>query len=210
VGLLSLLVGGSLGIAWAALARSTEMGSRPAAIIGGAVLALVCIALQHGLLYMAHRADRTERLGPNSQLGLAAAASALVQPLSPAEYFRAQATPGRAFVWSVDAVLTVVAALIPLAIAFRRPYCRQCGSWYRTTLQRSLQPDEAAEFYDEMPELGPASNTNSVAVELAACTTGCGPWRLRLSWELESGRTKSKSLWLNEAQQTRLANWLGR
>lgn len=207
VGLLSLVVGGSLGVAWAALARRTEMGSRPAAMIGGALLAMACVALQHGLLYMAHRAERTE-LHSDPQLGLAAAASALVQPLSPIAYFRSQATTGRALLWSADAVLTVIAALIPLAIAFQRPYCLTCSSWYRTTLRRHLLPDEAEGLPRVLPELPPAFGTKQISMQLEACGAGCRPRRLRLSWKLEGGRTESMSFWLNHEQQQHLADHL--
>jgi hypothetical protein len=112
VGLASIGVGLALGLVLSALAAMTRTAGRRQLLVGTAVLALATVAATHVWLYRdfcsAWRAARIE----STQLAMFRPE----QPWSPAEYFARQLTPGRAVLWSVDAVLVAAAAVATVAL----------------------------------------------------------------------------------------------
>jgi hypothetical protein len=108
VGLLSLGVGGVLGLVVAKLAERAGVSCRMQLVIGTAIFALVAILAEHAWLYHDFRRQWTDARAREPQVALFRPE----EPWSPAEYVLNEWSPGRAALWCVDASLIVAGAVL--------------------------------------------------------------------------------------------------
>jgi len=88
------------------------------------------------------------------------------------------------FVWLVEALLMVAAAVVVTLPAMRVPYCDHCRTWYQTTRSGKLDVPRAqrlAALFDvALPE-----HPRSARYRVLSCDSDCGPARLDFSWEAD-------------------------
>ena len=116
LGLLPFVVGAILGVLIMRLAGALQnIGQWPLmiAVVG---FAIVTVATEHAWLYRDFRRQWYETRAANAQVALFRPES----PWSPIEYVAREFTPTHAMLWSADAVIIIVSAVIVPYIA-RRP-----------------------------------------------------------------------------------------
>jgi hypothetical protein len=106
-GVVSLVVGLSLGAALVATARRERIADVRRLVVGTLLFALLTAATEHALVYRDFR--RQWRDAREKEPAIAAARP--LEPWSPVEYLRREATPGRLVFWGVDFVLIAGAAV---------------------------------------------------------------------------------------------------
>ena len=107
VGLLSLGVGGLLGLVIAKLAARIGESNRKNLVIGTVLFALVAVLAEHAWLYRDFRRQWVDARAREPQVALFRPE----EPWSPAQYIRHEWSPGRLVLWSVDATLIVAGAV---------------------------------------------------------------------------------------------------
>ncbi len=110
------------------------------------------------------------------------------------EYMRAEAARGRelfghrvrgAFLWGwwgVESVLVLIATVLPIHWALKRPYCVRCRSWLRGIRSGRVSAAAASELADHFGLPRPKT-VSAAAYRLLSCRSGCGPSLFELSWE---------------------------
>lgn len=212
-----LLIGALLGLMLVGWLRTTQTAQRAVALLG--VLLAVCgaVFVEHYVCYRTalHDATADERLDLARQ-AFPEQAGRLGQAPVPDhfwEFMRSEAERGRPLIgawvakgawawcsWSVEAALTLVAALAVVVPALRLPYCARCRSWYRTTrsgrLRASVLRRLAAELGIEWTHVPPAAR-----YRVLTCESGCGPMGLELSWRSPRRERERELAWLDESQR---------
>jgi hypothetical protein len=107
VGLLSLGVGGMLGLVVAKLADLAGVRCPKRLVVGTVLFALVTVFAEHTWLYRDFRRQWTDARAREPQVALFRPET----PWSPAEYVRHEWSPGRLALWCVDATLIVASAV---------------------------------------------------------------------------------------------------
>jgi len=115
LGLLSLGVGGLLGLVIAKLADLAGVGCWKRLVIGTMLFALVTVLAEHTWLYRDFRRQWRDARAREPQVALFRPE----EPWSPAEYMRHEWSPGRLALWCVDATL-IVAAAVGVVLVRRR------------------------------------------------------------------------------------------
>lgn len=203
--LFSLACGAIIGLGAIVAMRIAGLGHRGSIRAGSLLAVAVFVGGQHHFHYRVAQQLETARQAENRALQTKAqgAFPQLAERLGPdpprslAEYIKRQAAAGRPLVgdwvargpwawasWGLDAALVAIGTWGVMTPALRRPFCRRCQSWYRTTRAGKLAAHEvpvlAALIGATVPEpSGPGF------YRLLACRSGCGPWRLEMVWHGE-------------------------
>jgi hypothetical protein len=209
--LFPLLVGVGLGAMLVGVMRAAHIAHRPTLVTGALLAAAVAVVGQHYAYYRAAQRVEAER---QRSLGLAATAFPEVQarvapPRNVLDFLRREAIRGRPLplgyvargdwawlTWSLEGLLVLAATLAMVIPAMRMPYCRRCGTWYRTIRGGRLRP-AAIEPLAALTGTTIAAGTARARYRAAHCQGGCGPTRFLLSWEEPDGRTYMAVAWLD-------------
>jgi len=180
----------------------------------GAVLALALVV--GGQHYWSYRAARSARAGTQADLEKARRAFPNIAkdlvappPEGVIEFLRAEAARGREIFgyrvrgtllwswWVVESVLVLIAAVLPLIWALKRPYCVRCRSWLRGSRSGRVSASAACKLANRCGLPSPKS-TSAAAYRLLTCRSGCGPSLFELSWEQGRG---TGNAWLNAEER---------
>ncbi|MBN1908649.1 MAG: hypothetical protein JW818_02825 [Pirellulales bacterium] len=221
------LLGLLLGACLVATARMVEFAHRPTLAVAALVLSVSAVLTQHYLGYR-EACQKVEQesatiLLAREKLGESVQARLPLKPAGFVDFMCQRAERGRVLstawgkwtakgaaawtTWGLDGLLVVGPCLGLVILGWRRPYCRECRSWYRTTQAGRLEPAmarRAAELVGlDLPDGAPAARFT-----LSGCAAGCGPLGFRVSWEGASGRTDPATVWLGDPKRTALADLL--
>jgi hypothetical protein len=210
-----LLVGIGLGAALVLLMRMGQVGHRPTILLGTALAALAAVVGQHyfGFLDAKEHERRQTAAIEKAKAALPDLADRL--PPAPAENFcqfmRQQAGRGRSVfnllevrdggawaLWTVEGLLTLVAALGVVFPAMRLPYCKRCRSWYRAARSARF-PAAVIRDIAKILDVETPEKIRSGRCRLLSCASGCGPTGCELSWEDLEGNTFFAQVWLDTA-----------
>ncbi len=224
LGVFPLLVGLGIGVTLAGLMRLLQVASRRTILLGTVVATVAAVLGQHYFSFQEQRETATRQA---AQFRIAAQAHPeLVRgtPPKPAtgvfEYLRWQALRGRPITgdtvargawawasWAGDGCLTLLAALLVIAPASRRPYCNQCRTWFTAVRRGRLTVGKAGEAAAvigmEVPE-----DAGEATYRFVHCQGGCGTAGFELCWELANGRRAAKRVWISSADRLRLEELL--
>jgi len=226
--LFPLLVGLVLGAAVVRLMWALEVGNRPTILLGIVLASGMAVSSEH---YIGYRTARREIRQHDQKMQVAKAAFSdqlegriPVIPDSPIEFLSLQAARGRPLLgqyvargvvawlsWAADGLLMLAAAVVLAVWAMHRPFCRRCGSWYRTTRCGPITPAAAGQLAP-LAAVSIPDAVQSARFRLLACGRGCGPTGLELFWDDPHGGPSSKRVWLDHAgraQATRILDGLG-
>lgn len=226
LGLFPLLVGLAVGVTLAGLMRLVHVAGTSTIVCGTLVASTVAVLGQHYFSYQEQR-ETAERQAAHFRM-IAQANPDLVRgtPPEPAsgvfEYLRWQAIRGRPMMgetvargpwawvsWAVDGCLTLIATLLVVVPASRKPYCDRCRTWYSTvrrgTLAASAARDLAMAVGSELAE-----DLQGAKYRFVHCQGGCGVAGLEICWELPKGLSKTAWVWLSPADRIRLEELLNR
>lgn len=213
--LFPVLLGVFSGLTLVGLVRFTQFGNRRAILIAVLLAAAVAALGQHYLAYL----SRYDSVMPSAG-GIDANEdfSRLAREFKPAfhEYLAAHARHGRPLfngyvakgwfawlTWAIDAALVLLAAVAVTLPALRVPYCRRCGTWYRTI--RNGKVDVATgRRLAEICGIEEIGSLRSPRYRLSLCQGGCSPLRCELSWEEADRSLRLARLWLDAEQRRRL------
>lgn len=222
-----LMVGLLLGASLVALVRLGQMGHRPTAWLALILTAGIVIGGQH---YFSYREASAQSERETVQFTQARAAFGdLVQGQLPSppdnlfDYLRDQALQGRpldtvfgpfvaqgAFAWlswALDGLLILLPAVVMMAIALRRPFCGQCGSW-RVTRRAGPLDGPTARRVAEMLEMPHESDQGVAYYRLTSCNQGCAPTGFSLSWQGSGKAEKLQTVWLDDEQRNQVVKIL--
>lgn len=202
-----LVCGAVIGVGAVVVMRIAGLGHRGSIRLGSLLAAAVFVGGQHHFhfrvaqqLELARQAEG-RALATKAQAAFPQLAERLgpAPPRSLAEYLERQAAAGRTLVgnwgargpwawasWGLDAALVALGTWGVITPALRRPFCRRCQSWYRTTRAGKLATPEVAALADAIGATVPEPS-GSGYYRLLACRSGCGPWRLEMVWHGERG-----------------------
>jgi len=226
--LFPLLTGLVLGATGVGLMRVLGVGNRRTILLGIVLASGVAVAAEHYIGYRtARRAIRED--DPKIQTAKAAFGDQLkgripVVPEGLIDFLDQQAAVGRPLLgeyvargvaawltWAADGLLMLATALVLAICAMRQPYCRRCGSWYRTTRSGPITARAAR----QLAQLGAVSipdEAQSARFRLLACGRGCSPTGLELCWDDPHRGPSSEQAWLDHGgrvQATRILDELG-
>jgi hypothetical protein len=117
VGLISLVVGSSLGFTLTGLAAGLEIAGTRRLLIGTVVFAILTILAEHTWLYLDFRRQWRESRARNPQVAMFRPE----EPLSPSEYFAHEWSPHTAALWTLDAALITGSAVATMFLLRRYP-----------------------------------------------------------------------------------------
>jgi hypothetical protein len=223
------VVGVFVGLTVIGLARVAEIGYRPTVLVAAVLAALVAAGGQHYLHYLWRYWRSVPPVSAATDAGLPAGnllekelvAEGLkkIPKIGFGEYMAAQARRGRPLIfgyvavgwaawlsWTIDAMLTVAAALAVTMPGVRVPYCGRCRSWYRTIRNGRIDP-RTAQSLGEVCGVEEIGEFRSPRYRLSCCKGGCGPTRCELSWE-EAGGVDLVRVWLDSQQRRRVVEIL--
>lgn len=208
--LFPVLIGLLLGFALMLAMERTQLGQRLTSLAVAVLASLVTVLVIHWTSYRVELAAATGR-PPEHDLLVQAfpdlAASGHGTPESFVDYLRLRARRGRVLGsvtvrdawlwlwWGLDVLLIVLPALGFVVAALNQPFCRHCHSWYRTVQRGNLTAPNAAALGGL--EGVPSQYPGDLKYDISRCQGGCGPTRLRLSWDNDA---ESRDLWLNADQ----------
>ncbi|NQT39060.1 MAG: hypothetical protein HQ581_16295 [Planctomycetes bacterium] len=212
--LFPILLGFVLGATGVGLLRVCRTGSRAAALAGVIIAAIVAVAGQHYLCYREVRAAAAERdTSLRESIGFRGLAELIQGDLRQApdgllDYMRQQADEGRPLwgtytatgiaawaSWIVDGLLLLTGALAVVIPALRQPYCRRCGSWFRTVRRGHAAPATASRVA-QLLELAMPASAASARYRMVWCDGGCGPCGFEFRWE-HGGDESPAQAWLD-------------
>jgi hypothetical protein len=126
LGLISVALGMALGallVATAATGHHARRGwvaSRRRLVLGAVALGVITIVAQHAFLYLEFRRQWHEAREESPRAALFRSDEFQADaPLSPADYFRREATPRRVAIWCVDATLIILSAAVTTQLLHR-------------------------------------------------------------------------------------------
>lgn len=202
--LTSLVVGGSLGGLLVLLTRLTGAGHRKSILAASLLLALVTAGMQHVFAYQAYLANFRETVTSNPKAALAKTFNPKFGPAGFWGYMQAEGRQrGYVLMWSVDAVLIVLATGAVVWFGLRRPFCAKCHRWYHVGRVGTLPSSSAASACAELGIVLPA-DLALARYRVLECQRGCGPAQLEVSWMTAAGKAGSQSTTLDAAGRARL------
>jgi hypothetical protein len=213
-----LLVGACLGGLLVFLLRALQFGHRPTLLLGAAIAALAAIGGQH---WLAHRAERLAFQGAVKEMPhLRMVDPEGEPPEGILDYLAWKSGRGRKMShvpmlgdwtmsgawtcasWALDGLLLLGAATLLVASAARLPYCRRCGSWFRT-MRRGPLPDATGRALAALIDAEMPPDARSVKFRMSSCLGGCGPTGLTLVWMQRRDDFTSGIVWLDAAGRDR-------
>lgn len=215
-----LLVGACLGGLLVFLLRALQFGHRPTLLLGAVIAALAAIGGQHILAHRAERLSFQHELKEKPHFE--AVAPEAVPPDGLWDYLVWKSQRGRKIShlpvsgvwtmsaawtwasWALDAVLLLGATTLLVGSAARLPYCRQCGSWFRT-IRRGNLPEEAGRVLADLIDAEMPADARGVKFRMSACLGGCGPTGLTLLWIQHREDYTSGTVWLDAAGRDRVS-----
>jgi hypothetical protein len=226
LGLFPVVVGLLLGVTLAGLMRLVHVGGRGTLVCGTIVAWAAAVFGQHYFSYQEQR-ETAERQA--AQFRMAAQAHPdLVRgtPPKPAsgvfDYLRWQAIRGRPIIgktvargpwawasWAFDGCLTLLAALLVVVPASRKPYCDRCRTWFSTIRRGSLSAATAGELASVVGLEFPVDGQGA-AYRIVHCQGGCGVAGFEICWELPRGPSNLVRLWISPGDRARLEDLLNR
>jgi hypothetical protein len=224
-----LLLGFVLGASIVSLMRLCQMGHRLTAWAAVLLLVAVVVVGQH---YLSYRGARAEGERQSHQFQKAEQAfGELVRgrvpspPASLAEYLSRQAEQGRTvetafgsftakgpmcwLSWAIDALLIMLPVATMVFIALRRPFCRQCGSWYSARRGGGLDADTVKRLAEEL-DLRIDEPGEAPHYRLLCCNQGCAPTGFALSCEKRAAAKIPAVIWLDHDRRNRVVEILDR
>jgi hypothetical protein len=218
--LFPILVGIFTGLTIVGLARFIQIGHRPTIVMAVVLAAAVAVAGQH---YCRYVSDYWRPTTAEANAGATGQdLSALAHKLAPGfiEYIHAQADRGRPLfgqyvakgwaawlTWTIDAMLTLAAAVAVTIPAFRVPYCNRCRTWYRTVRNGKIDVPTARRLA-ETCGVDEIAGAGSPRYRLSCCHAGCGPTYCELSWEEPNGTVDLVRVWLDGEKRNQIATIL--
>src|SRR5262249_36095664 len=107
---------------WLAAQCGAPNGAR--LLVAAGLVAILTVLSEHAWLYRDFCRQWREARANQPQVAMFRPE----EPWSPAEYFRGEATPGRLVLWSVDAVVLVLSAVVTVLVWRRRWASHVAGS----------------------------------------------------------------------------------
>jgi hypothetical protein len=117
LGLVSLVVGISLGVALTKIAAAQHVAGARRLIVGTILLAILAVVAEHTWLYFDFRRQWQESREKSPQVAIFRPES----PWSPQEFFLNEATPEHTAVWCMDAAIIVASAIGTVVALTRKP-----------------------------------------------------------------------------------------
>lgn len=221
--ILPLTTGFVLGAALVVLMGLCQMGHRPTAWAAVGLSVAAVVGGQHYLSYRAavDEADRSSETLQRAQAAFGDLAQGRLpsRPTGPFDYLRRQAAEGRPLgtilgdykakgvlawlLWGVDGLLVLGPASLMMSFAVRRPFCRQCGSYYASRRGGRLDPDTARRLAETLG-FPLNSSAEGFRYRLLACNQGCA----RVGFSLFCLKSPSPAIpeivWLDDTQRDRV------
>jgi len=148
-----LLIGGATGAAAGGLALALEWKHRPTLPLGAILAAIVVVVGMHWQAYRAEVSaprsgelamisqafpDVAERHGAAPPTGFLAFLERMARQGRPLPFGYTATGVWTWLTWTLDAALTIGASVVMARLLTNRPYCDQCGTYYRVLRRESL------------------------------------------------------------------------
>jgi hypothetical protein len=218
-----LVVGFVLGASIVVLMGLCQMGHRPTAWLAVGLAGAAVVVGQHYFSYREAAAE-ANRSSATVERAQAAFGELVRSRLPPApsgliDYLRRQAAVGRPLgtilgeytakgavawlLWALDGLLVLGPAALMVGLAVRRPFCRQCGSFYAARRGGRLDSRTARRLAEEL-DLPLDGSAEGVRYRLLSCNQGCARTGFSLSCVKSPSAGTPEIVWLDNARRDRI------
>ena len=208
-----LLIGVGLGGLLVLMLRALQVGHRTTLLCGGVIAVALAVVGQHYLGYRKARLDFEASLDKVPQMAVFFPEKCPPQGFPAFLVWRSE--EGRLLLghavrggwvwlsWGFDAILVLLPVMLLVGSAARLPFCRRCGSWFRTVRGGKL-PMPAGRELAVLIDATISADARAIKFRMTACLGGCGPTGLAVFWEQNSGDYTSGTLWLDSDGRNRV------